>query len=62
MTIDLHATSPDVAEHHDELVQFVYRAAGASGLLANARALLAAAPGELAESFEQAVRASGFAS
>jgi hypothetical protein len=62
MTIDLHATLPGISEHHDEIVQFVYRAVGARGLLADARALLAAAPRELAESFEQAVRISGLAS
>jgi len=61
MTIDLPATLHDVAGHRDELVQFVYRAA-APGLVANARSLLAAAPSELAESCEQAVRASGLAS
>ncbi|MBC7662396.1 MAG: hypothetical protein H7276_01160 [Caulobacter sp.] len=62
MTIDHDATLPDVAEHRDELVQFVYRATGAPGLLAHARALLDKAPRELAESFEQAVRTAGFAS
>jgi hypothetical protein len=62
MTTDLTATLADVAEHHDELVQFVYRAAAAPGLLANARVLLAAAPDELAESFEQALRRAGIAS
>ena len=62
MTIDPPSTLTGVVEHHDELVQFVYRAAGATGLVAEARALLAAAPGELAASFEQAVRASELAS
>jgi hypothetical protein len=62
MTIDLHATDLAAAECHDDMVQFVYRAAGATGLLAHARALLDAAPKELAESFEQAVRAAGLAS
>ena len=62
MTIDLHATRPATAEIHDELVQFVFRPAAASGLLKNARALLDSAPRELAESFEQAVRTSGLAS
>ena len=62
MTIDLHATGSGTAECHDDIVQFVYRAAGAPGLLARARALLDAAPKELAESFEQAVRTSGLAS
>ena len=65
MTIDLAATSPAsaaFAEHHDPLVQFVYRANGAPSLLAHARQLLDAAPRELAESFEQAVRPLGLAS
>ncbi len=62
MTIDAPATLTDVTERHDELVQFVYRAAAAARLVANARSLLAAAPSELADSFEQAVRASEFAS
>ena len=62
MTIDPHASCADIAEHSDDVVQFVYRAAGAKGLLAHARALLDAAPKELAESFEQAVRTSGLAS
>jgi hypothetical protein len=62
MTIDLQATFPATAEHHEEIVQFVFRAAVSSGLLKNARALLDAAPKELAESFEQAVRGAGLAS
>jgi hypothetical protein len=62
MTIDLHATHPATTEHHDEIVQFVFRSAASSGLLDGARALLDAAPKELAESFEQAVRTSGLAS
>lgn len=62
MTTDSLATLTDVTEHHDELVQFVYRATGAPGLLAHARSLLAAAPSDLAESFEQAVRTAGLAS
>ena len=62
MTIDLHATYPAATEHHEEIVQFVFRAAVSSGLLTNARALLDAAPKELAESFEQAVRSAGLAS
>ena len=56
MTIDLHAPLPATAEIHDELVQFVFRPAAASGLLKNARAMLDAAPKELVESFEQALR------
>ncbi|HEY2570461.1 MAG TPA: hypothetical protein VGI27_03265 [Solirubrobacteraceae bacterium] len=62
MTIDLHATFPATTEHHEEIVQFVFRSAVSSGLLQRARAMLDAAPKELAESFEQAVRSSGFAS
>jgi hypothetical protein len=62
MTIDFPATFPSAAEHHEEIVRFVFRSAVSSGLLANARALLDAAPKELAESFEQAVRSAGFAS
>ena len=62
MTIDLHATHPATAQFHDELVQFVFRSAGSSGLLESAREMLDAAPKELAESFEQAVRGAGFAS
>ena len=62
MTIDFPANSPELAEHPDALVRFVYRAAGAPGLLAHARTLLDAAPRELAESFEQAVRTAGLAS
>ena len=62
MTIDLHATLPTTTEHPEDIVQFVFRAAVSSGLLTNARAMLAAAPKELAESFEQAVRSAGLAS
>lgn len=62
MTIDLHATDPGTAECLDAMVQFVYRTAAAPDLLTHARALLDAAPRELAESFEQAMRASGLAS
>jgi hypothetical protein len=62
MTIDLQATFPATAEHHEEIVQFVFRSAVSSGLLRNARAMLDAAPKELAESFEQAVRSAGLAS
>ena len=43
----------------EEMVRFDFRCAAATGLLQQARALLDAAPSELAESFEQAVRASG---
>jgi hypothetical protein len=62
MTIDLHATFPATAEPLDEIVKFVFRPAASSSLLVNARALLDAAPKELAESFEQAVRIAGLAS
>ncbi len=62
MTIDLHATCPATPEFHEEIVQFVFRSAVSTGLLQNARAMLDAAPRELAESFEQAVRTSGLAS
>ncbi len=53
---------PDAAAPHDEMVQFVFRAASTAGLLQSARALLDAAPKELSESFEQAMRACGLAS
>ncbi len=62
MTIDLLAPLPAAAECHEDIVQFVFRSAMSSGLLTNARAMLDAAPKELAESFEQAVRTAGFAS
>ncbi len=62
MTIDLHASLPATTEHHEEIVQFVFRSTSSSELLDHARALLAAAPRELAESFEQGVRAAGIAS
>ena len=62
MTIDLHAPRAATSEYHDELVQFVFRSAASPGLLKNAREILDAAPPELAESFEQAVRSSGLAS
>ena len=62
MTIDLPATFPATAEFHEDVVQFVFRSAVSPGLLENARAMLAAAPRELAESFEQAVRGAGLAS
>ena len=56
MTIELHATHPATTEFHEELVQFVFRSAMSSGLLKNAREMLDAAPKELVESFEQALR------
>ena len=62
MTIDLHATLPATTQHHEEIVQFVFRSAVSTGLLQRARAMLDAAPKELAESFEQAMRTAGLAS
>jgi hypothetical protein len=62
MTIDLNATLPATAEHHEEIVQFVFRSAAATGLLQRAREMLVASPQELTESFEQAVRGAGLAS
>jgi len=62
MTTELHAHPSACAECHDEIVQFVFRTAASLGLLTNARAMLDAAPQELAESFEQAVRSAGLAS
>jgi hypothetical protein len=63
MTIDRDAAAADTAPPPpEEIVQFVFRAASAAPLLQRARVLLAAAPAELNESFEQAVRASGWAS
>ena len=61
MTIDLQAIYPATPAHED-IVKFVFRSAVSPGLLENARALLEAAPRELAESFEQAVRSAGLAS
>ena len=46
----------------EELMQFLFNATSAGALLQGARALLDTAPKELAESFEQAVRAAGLAS
>jgi hypothetical protein len=46
----------------EEMVQFLFSAASAGALLQGARALLDTAPKELAESFEQAVRAAGLVS
>ena len=62
MTIDRFATLPAPAEFPEDIVQFVFRPAVSTGLLQRARAMLDAAPKELAESFEQAVRSSGLAS
>jgi hypothetical protein len=62
MTIDFHGACPAVPDHPDEIVRFVFRAGVSPGLLTSARALLDAAPKELAESFEQAVRSAGLAS
>ena len=62
MTIELHASLPAATQPQEEIVRFVIRAAASSGLLVNARAMLDAAPKELAESFEQAMRGAGIAS
>ena len=62
MTIDPPASLPAAPEPREELVKFVFRSAVSAGLLMNARAILDAAPRELAESFEQAVRTAGLAS
>ena len=62
MTIDRQATLPATNEHHEEIVQFLFRSTASTGLLQRARAMLDAAPRELAESFEQAVRSAGLAS
>lgn len=62
MTTDLQATFPAMTEHHEEIVQFLFRSAPSTGLLRHAREMLDAAPQELAESFEQALRSSGLAS
>jgi hypothetical protein len=53
---------PAEPPHADEMVQFLFSAAAAGALLDGARALLDSAPRELAESFEQAMRAAGLAS
>ena len=62
MTLDLPATLPATTAQPEDVVRFVFRPAASPGLLENARAMLAAAPRELAESFEQAVRSAGLAS
>ena len=62
MTIDLPATLPVTTDLHEVIVQIGFRSALPSGLLQSARAMLDAAPRELAESFEQALRTAGFAS
>jgi hypothetical protein len=62
MTIELNATFPAAAEQPEEIVQFVFCSAVATDLLQRARAMLDAAPKELSESFEQAMRTSGLAS
>jgi hypothetical protein len=61
MTIELNASPSADTEQHEEVVRFVFRDAAAAGLLKRARALLDAAPRELRESFEQAVRTSRLA-
>ena len=62
MTTDRPAHLAATTAHHDEIVQFVFRSAVSTGLLQRARAMLDAAPKELAESFEQAMRTAGLAS
>ena len=62
MTIDRLAPLPATTEHHEEIVQFLFRSTASTGLLQRARAMLDAAPKELAESFEQAVCSAGLAS
>ena len=59
MTIELNAPASPPAQEEPEITRFVFGAPSASGLLQRARALLAAAPRELSESFEQAVRGAG---
>ena len=61
MTTELAAHLPAAAEHAEDLVRFAFGADFAADLVHGARALLAAAPQELAESFEQAVHACGLA-
>ena len=62
MTIEFQATLPAATAHHDEIVQFLFWTTASTSLLQRARAMLDAAPRELAESFEQAVRSAGIAS
>jgi hypothetical protein len=63
MTIEHDAAAPGAPlPSTEDIVRFVYDSAAAAALLQTARALLDAAPRELSESFEQAVRAAGFAS
>ena len=62
MTIDAPGTLPATTEHHEEIVQFLFRPGASTGLLQRARAMLDTAPQELAESFEQAVHSAGLAS
>ena len=60
MTIEPTApAAPFTAQEPAEITRFVFRAPTASGVLQRARELLAAAPRELADSFEQAVRGAG---
>jgi hypothetical protein len=61
MTIELDAPATTQSEA-GEITQFVFRVPSSSGLLQHARALLRAAPRELADSFEQAVRGAGLVS
>jgi hypothetical protein len=60
MTIEPTApAAPPTLQESAEITRFVFHAPSASGVLQRARELLAAAPRELAESFEQAVRGAG---
>jgi len=60
MTIEPAApAAPLSTQETAEITRFVFRAPSSSGVLQRARELLAAAPRELAESFEQAVRGAG---
>ncbi len=61
MTIERDAPPATATDSAEEIVRFVFGAEFAGSLLQGARAMLAAAPDELAESFEQAVLASGLA-
>jgi hypothetical protein len=61
MTIELDTPAPAPLNEAGEITRFVFRAPASNGLLQRARALLQAAPRELADSFEQAVRSAGLA-
>jgi len=60
MTIEPSAPAASLpAPETAEITRFVFRTPSTSGVLQRARELLAAAPRELSESFEQAVRGAG---